>query len=94
MGRYVLAAAGMLSAAALVSVVATHPAVAQAVEAALMRDADNPARQPFQAASQGRIFTEGYEPSVIAKVPGGKRLVIEYASAWITDWSSYSTSSR
>ena len=82
-----LAAAGVLVLAAAISLVVPGSAVAQAVQAALMRDVDNPAFQPFQAATSGRIFRGGYQSSVIAQVADGKRLVIEYVSAWITDFT-------
>jgi hypothetical protein len=71
--------------AALAVLAFRAPAVAQAIEAALFRDVDNPAYQPFQAGSTGRVWGPGRHPSVIAKVPEGKRLVIEYVSAWLTD---------
>ncbi len=64
------------------------PAVAQAVEAMLVKDADHPARQPFQAESRRRVFGFGRFSSVLARVPDGKRLVIEYVSAWITNYGS------
>jgi hypothetical protein len=47
-------AAVVLSALAVLA--SRAPAVAQAVGAALFRDVDNPARQPFQAGSSGRVW--------------------------------------
>ena len=46
----------------------------------LVRDSDNPARQPFQASVEIKLppGTEGQNGFVA--VPAGKRLVIEYAS--------------
>lgn len=76
----------MGAAAIAATLLVKSPAVAQAVEAVLFKDADNPARQPFQADWTGRIWGPGRHTAVIARVPEGKRLVIEYASAWVTDY--------
>src|SRR5437899_6396572 len=49
-----------------------------------VRDVDNPARQPFQAEAVGG-FADGASTTgdiTIGAVPAGKRLVIEYVSAF------------
>ncbi len=83
--NFLLAAAGLAIVALAMSSAGAGPAVAQLVEATLVRAADNPARQPFQAQTAGRIFGTGFFSSVIAGVPAGKRLAIEYVSASMAD---------
>ncbi len=68
----------------LFGAVAIGSPVVQAVKTALMRDADNPARQPVFL--QGRYFADPGENYITGSyaidytVPEGKRLVIEFVS--------------
>jgi hypothetical protein len=68
---------GPLTVAALLQL---NPGASQAQT--LVRDLDNPARQPFQAELQRlRVPTSGVpEIFQVAQVPAGKRLVIEHVS--------------
>lgn len=86
--RWFATGAGTVALAGAFLLGARAPAIAQAVEAALFRDADNPALQPFQAFTSGRVWGAGRHPAIITHVPEGKRLVIEYVSTWITDYGS------
>ena len=66
---------------ALIALLATTRtgAIAQAVKAALVRDADNPALAPYRQFFQYN-WTALQGDSLVTTVPAGKRLVIEYVS--------------
>jgi len=77
--RHVVIAAVILAAAAILGAVA-QPVWAQ-VRAALVKDADNPARQPFSASSSS--LYSGSSSSAAATlliVPSGKRAVVQHLS--------------
>ncbi len=48
-----------------------------------VRDVDRAATEPFQTASVSTFFPTSFAATDLVTVPAGKRLVIEYASAWI-----------
>jgi len=69
-----------LAALAVAAVVGSlGPAAMAQVRAALVRDADNPALQPFRANADFSL-TAINEQRLLVTVPAGKRLVIEHVS--------------
>jgi len=70
----VLAAAAII---VLVSLAGPRRAFADAVSAVLMRDADLPARQPFQATV---IVSLANFRNLAVSIPSGKRLVVEFVT--------------
>ncbi|MEO8370746.1 MAG: hypothetical protein ABI806_16295 [Candidatus Solibacter sp.] len=75
--RTVLGLAAVAAVIALVSLAGPRRAFADAVSAVLMRDADLPARQPFQAAV---IVSLNNFRNQEVRIPAGKRLVVEYVT--------------
>jgi hypothetical protein len=75
-------AAGTLALTSLISSVSSDP-IAQ-VRAALVRDVDTPALQPFRGIVEYSINTLN-EQRLITTVPAGKRLVIDHVSYTATN---------
>ncbi len=75
--RISLGLAAAAAAIALVSLAGPRRAFADAVSAVLMRDADLPARQPFQATVIVSLNNFRNQPVAI---PSGKRLVVEFVT--------------
>ena len=76
----------LLTALGLITVLATvaiwsEPRLLAAVKAALIRDVDNPAMQPFQAAGSCSLGGGCCCGNNVYTVPSGKRAVVEYVSA-------------
>ncbi len=71
--RIVLMAAACVTVAGAISL--ATPRAIHAVAAALVRDVDNPARQPFRATCQSN--NPGATYCVLATVPAGQELVIQ-----------------
>jgi hypothetical protein len=62
---------------------APGPQDVNVVNTPTVSDADNPARQPFQASGTGVLTAAGETGNVpITTVPGGKRLIIEHVSVF------------
>src|SRR3982750_759100 len=72
--RMTLALTAVAGVAALVSLAGPRRAFADAVSAVIMRNADLPARQPFQAAVRVHLSNFANKPG---SVPEGKRCVVE-----------------
>src|SRR6266542_4486467 len=75
--RTMVASTAVAAVVALASLAGPRHAFADAVSAVLMRDADLPARQPFQAAVAVNLNNFSNRP---VHIPEGKRLVIEYVT--------------
>ncbi len=75
--RTMLVLTAVTAVLALVSLAGPRRAFADAVSAVLMRDADLPARQPFQATVIVSLNNFRNQPVTI---PAGKRLVVEYVT--------------
>jgi len=75
--RTMLILTAVTAVVALVSLAGPRRAFADAVSAVLMRDADLPARQPFQATVIVSLNNFRNQP---VKIPDGKRLVLEYVT--------------
>jgi hypothetical protein len=73
-------AAALLGPLLVVALLQSNPGTSEAQT--LVRDLDNPARQPFQAELGGLLFntSDDAESFQITLVPPGKRLVIEHVS--------------
>src|SRR5437763_5246905 len=83
--NFMLAATGLAVFALVLALTNTIPAGAgntKGAAPALMRDIDNPARQPFQTMAHTTL-TPAMAAILdkVATVPAGKRLVIEFVSA-------------
>jgi hypothetical protein len=77
---YSVAAAVIASVAWLLSSVVAEPLIAQ-VRAALVKDVDNPSRQPFSARVDGSFGSStSVSGAVLLTVPAGKRAAIEHLS--------------
>ena len=75
--RTTLGLVAVAAVVALVCLAAPRRALADAVSAVLMRDADLPARQPFQATVI--VSLNNFRNQAVA-IPNGKRLVVEYVT--------------
>src|SRR5262249_968687 len=64
---------------------AETPQNVNVVNTPTVKDADNPARQPFQQETYGLFVTDGnyYASQTICTVSANKRLVIEYVSGYL-----------
>jgi hypothetical protein len=71
----------ILAGATILGGMLAEPVIAQ-VRAALVKDVDNPARQPFAVNSGVSIMTQGQSSvtQALLTVPAGKRAVIEHVS--------------
>ncbi len=76
--RFLLFGLALAAIAALISSVTVRHAVAQTIRAALVKNADEPGRTPYQVFFQGGVG--GYTGFVLSTVPANKRLVITNVS--------------
>jgi hypothetical protein len=83
--NYVLMAAGFAVLAMVVGVFSAVPAIAQAVRAALVSNADDPGRIPY--ARQVTCDFNGNDRCLVqlSPVPNGKRLVITHVSGQVVE---------
>ena len=54
-----------------------------AADPALVRDVDRVMSEPFQTGTPPTFFETNFGAANLVTVPAGKRLVVEYASAWV-----------
>jgi len=77
--RWLVVAAILLAVGSLLAV--TPTAVVAQIRAALVRDADNPARQPFSASNSSLYSgSSSSAAATLLTVPSGKRAVVEHLS--------------
>jgi hypothetical protein len=76
---YLVLAAAVLATGTILGGILAEPVWAQ-VRAALIKDVDNPARQPFAATTGLSNITVGFALETILTVPAGKRAVVEHVS--------------
>jgi len=87
---YVLAAIGLLLVAVLADRFSSTRALAQTIQAALVKNVDEPGRNPYQASVSTNCWGTYCFLSFPA-VPAGKRLVIEHVAGWIVAGTNSST---